>query len=83
MGYVQAMATVLTRTLEMLPEVAERLHAVAALADGDAVAIALEGIQRYLDDLEDIRIAEERLRDYVPGTGIPIEQLIAEYGLGD
>ena len=80
--YDPHMATMLSSpTLEMRAETLERLHAVAKLVGGDPLLIATEGIERLLDDLEDGHIAEERLRDHVPGTGIPIETLIAQCNL--
>ena len=78
-----AMATLLDHTLELRPETAERLRVVAALVAGDPMLIAHEGIERILDDIEDVRLVEERLRDYVPGSGVTLDSLIAKYGIDD
>ena len=76
------MATMLSPALEMRTETLERLHAVAKLVGGDPLLIATEGIERMLDDLEDYHIAEERIRTAIPGTAVPIEELMAKYGIG-
>ena len=80
---LRGMATTLTRTIELSPKTVDRLHSVATLVGGDARLIAQEGIERFLDDLEDYRVAAERYRNHVPGSGTSLEALIEKYGLGD
>lgn len=45
----------------------------------------LEAILEYLDDLEDLRIAEARLEDIRAGRSrtIPLDEVMREYGMDD
>ena len=59
---------------------------LAALADETGrtkTFYARAAIAEYIDDLEDYYLAEKRWKEFVPGRGIPLEQVIAELGLDD
>ena len=45
----------------------------------------IEAIREYLDDLEDLHLAEQRLKDIHEGKSqtVPLEKVMKEYGLAD
>ena len=69
--------------LRLDPEMESRLAAMAAKTGRTKTFYARQAIALHLEDMEDYYLAEERLRNYVPGTGTPLETLVAEFGLGD
>jgi RHH-type transcriptional regulator, rel operon repressor / antitoxin RelB len=58
-----------------------RLAALAEQTGRTKTFYARAAIAEYIDDLEDYYLAEKRWKEFVPGTGIPLEQVIAELGL--
>lgn len=60
-----------------------RLAALAEETGRTKTFYARAAIAEYIDDLEDYYLAEKRSKEFVPGTGIPLEQVIAELGLDD
>ncbi len=40
-----------------------------------------EALCEYIDDLEDHYLAEQRLRKFGDGAGIPLDKLMKKYGL--
>ena len=45
----------------------------------------IEAIREYVDDLEDLHLAEQRLKDIHEGKAqtVPLEQAMKEHGLAD
>jgi predicted DNA-binding protein len=43
----------------------------------------LQGIEQYLEDLEDHYLAEEVMKTYDPAENIPLSELKRLYGLDD
>ena len=45
----------------------------------------VEAIREYLDDLEDLHLAEQRLKDIHEGKSqtVPLEKVMKEHGLAD
>ena len=69
-----------------LPEdVEKRLEALATATGRSKTFYARQAILEYLDDLEDIYLAERELEDVRAGrsTTVPLEQLMKTYGLAD
>lgn len=64
-------------------ELEERLDALAKRTGRTKTYYARKAIEQKLQELEDYFLAEERLRDYTPGDGIPLEQVKRELGLAD
>lgn len=65
------------------PALEERLSALAAKTGRTKTFYARAAIEEYIEDMEDYFLAEERMRDFRPGDGIPLEQVKAELGLDD
>ncbi|HZF42959.1 MAG TPA: TraY domain-containing protein [Sphingomonadaceae bacterium] len=65
------------------PALEERLAALAAKTGRTKTFYARAAIEEYIEDMEDYFLAEERMRDFKPGDGTPLEQVKAELGLGD
>ncbi len=65
------------------PALEERLTALAAKTGRTKTFYARAAIEEYIEDLEDYFLAEERMRAFVPGSGIPLERIEAELGLAD
>ncbi len=65
------------------PALEERLTALAAKTGRTKTFYARAAIEEYIEDLEDYFLAEERMRVFVPGSGIPLERIEAELGLAD
>ncbi len=67
-----------------LPEdIESRLSALAEKTGRTKSFYARAAIEEYIEDLEDYFLAEERMRDFKPGDGIPLAQVKAELGLDD
>jgi RHH-type transcriptional regulator, rel operon repressor / antitoxin RelB len=60
-----------------------RLAALAEETGRTKTFYARAAIAEYIDDLEDYYLAEKRWKAFVPGSGIPLEHVIAELGLDD
>lgn len=65
------------------PALEERLTALAAKTGRTKTFYARAAIAEYIEDLEDYFLADERMRDFKPGSGIPLEQVKAGLGLDD
>jgi RHH-type transcriptional regulator, rel operon repressor / antitoxin RelB len=69
-----------------LPEKLEkRLTRLAKRSGRSKTYYAREALIRYIDDLEDLQIAEERLRAVLEGRDrtVPLEEVMKRYGLED
>lgn len=66
-------------------EVEQRLDRLAKRSGRTKTYYAREAILRYLEDLEDIQIAEERLRAIREGRSktVPLDEVMKRYGLDD
>jgi RHH-type rel operon transcriptional repressor/antitoxin RelB len=66
-------------------EVEERLEALAKATGRTKTFYAREAILEYLDDLEDLYLAEQRLTDLRAGRSdtVPLDELMKRYGLED
>ncbi len=64
-------------------EVESRLEALAQATGRTKTFYAREAILEYLDDLEDLYLAEQRLIDIRSGRTktVPLEEVMREYGL--
>ncbi len=69
--------------LRLNPEVEARLEQLAVATGRTKSFYARAAINQYIEDLEDYYLALQRSKDFVPGTGIPLEQVVAELGLDD
>ena len=58
-----------------------RLTALADRTGRTKTFYARAAIAEYIGDLEDYYLAEERMADFKPGSGVPLEQVIAELDL--
>jgi len=69
-----------------LPEdIEKRLESLSKATGRTKTFYARQAILEYLDDLEDIHLAAQRLADLRAGRGnsIPIEEVMKKYGLAD
>ena len=64
-------------------ELEERLDALAKRTGRTKTYYARKAIEQKLEELEEYFLAEDRMRDYKPGNGIPLEQVKRELGLED
>ena len=66
-------------------EVENRLDALARATGRTKTFYAREAILEYLDDLEDLYLAEQRLIDIRSGKTqtVPLTEVMRRYGLGD
>ena len=64
-------------------EFEERLDALAKRTGRTKTYYARKAIEQKLEELEEYFLAEDRMRDYKPGNGIPLEQVKRELGLED
>jgi RHH-type rel operon transcriptional repressor/antitoxin RelB len=66
-------------------EIEERLDALAKATGRTKTFYAREAILEYLDDIEDIYLAEKRLEDIRAGRTktVPIEKIMKHYGMED
>jgi predicted DNA-binding protein len=68
-------------SIDLDPEIEQRLKALAKSAGKTEAELARELIEQDIEDLEDLRIAEERLAN--PGTRLTSQQVRRELGLDD
>jgi RHH-type rel operon transcriptional repressor/antitoxin RelB len=66
-------------------EIEDRLEALARQTGRTKTYYARQAILEYLDDLEDIYLAEQRLEDIRAGreSTVPLEEITRRYGLED
>jgi RHH-type rel operon transcriptional repressor/antitoxin RelB len=64
-------------------DIEERLERLASRTGRTKTFYAREAIEAHLDDLEDVYLAEERLRQFRDEDAVPLADLKAELGLGD
>jgi RHH-type transcriptional regulator, rel operon repressor / antitoxin RelB len=71
--------------IELPEEVDTRLEQLVKETGRTKSDHVLEAILEYLDDLEDLRIAEARLEDIRAGHSrtIPLDEVMREYGMED
>lgn len=62
-------------------DVEKRLDALAARTGRTKSFYAREAIEAHLDDLEDFYLAEERMKLFRDGEGIPLDQVKKQLGL--
>ena len=60
-----------------------RLAALASRTGRTKTFYARAAITEYIDDLEDYFLAEQRMKDFKPGSGIPLDDVIADLALDD
>lgn len=67
------------------PEIEERLEKLAKRTGRTKSFYAREAILEYLDDLEDLYLAEKRYDDILKGRSktVPLEEVVRRYGLED
>jgi predicted DNA-binding protein len=65
--------------IELDPETAERLERLAREAGTTPASFALEAIREQIEEMEDVRIAQERLA--TPGRPYSAEEVKRELGL--
>ena len=66
-------------------DIENRLEALAKATGRTKTFYAREAILEYLDDLEDLYLAEQRLADIRAGRSqiVPLEDVLRQYGLAD
>ncbi|WP_342359720.1 type II toxin-antitoxin system RelB family antitoxin [Terrarubrum flagellatum] len=71
--------------LKLPPDVETRLEALAKRTGRSKSSFAREAIVEHLDDLEDLYLAEQRLKDHRRGNhdAIPLADLMARHGVED
>jgi RHH-type rel operon transcriptional repressor/antitoxin RelB len=71
--------------IRLPPEIEERLEALARRTGRSKSFYARQALLEYLDDLEDLHLAEQRLQDLQRGDDRPIElaELLKRHGLAD
>ena len=63
--------------LRLPPEIEKRLDSLAKLTGRTKSYYARQAILEYIDDLEDLYLAEQRVRE--GGPTIPLEEVIRKY----
>lgn len=69
--------------IRLSTDIEDRLAALAKATGRTKTFYAREAILKYLDDLEDIYLAEKRLEDIKANrsTTVPLEDVMRRYGL--
>jgi RHH-type rel operon transcriptional repressor/antitoxin RelB len=72
-------------SLRLPAEIETRLENLARRTGRSKSFYIREAILEYLDDLEDLYLAERRLRDVLSGESdtVPLEELLKRHGLAD
>lgn len=72
-------------SLRLPDDVSERLQKLAERTGRSKTRLMLEAIGEHLDDIEDLHIAEQRLRSVRAGrTGtVSLDEVMKRYGLAD
>ena len=76
----------MSRVAFHLPDaVSQRLQKLAARTGRSETEYMIEAIREYLDDLEDVHIAERRLKEVHEGRAqtVPLEKVMKDHGLED
>ena len=76
----------MSRVAFHLPDaVSQRLHKLAARTGRSETEYMIEAIREYLDDLQDVHIAEQRLKEIHEGRAqtVPLEKVMKDHGLED
>ena len=76
----------MSRVAFHLPDaVSQRLKKLAARTGRSETEYMIEAIREYLDDLEDLHLAEQRLKEIHEGKSqtVPFEKVVKDYGLAD
>jgi len=63
------------------PGLERRLDELAKKTGRTKTFYARAAIEEYIEDLEDYFLAEEIMKDFTPGEGIPLADVKAELGL--
>ena len=74
----------MSRVAFHLPDaVSQRLQKLAARTGRSETEYMIEAIREYLDDLEDVQIAEQRLKEIHEGKAqtVPLEKVMKDHGL--
>jgi RHH-type rel operon transcriptional repressor/antitoxin RelB len=67
--------------LRLHPDTEKRLAELAALTGRTKSFYAREAIARYLEDLEDVYLAEQRLKEFREEDAIPLSEVKKQLGL--
>jgi RHH-type rel operon transcriptional repressor/antitoxin RelB len=72
-------------SIRLSPETEQRLDSLAAQTGRTKAYYLREIIERGLDDIEDIYLAEQRLEDIRAGRSatVPLEEVMKRYGMED
>lgn len=70
-------------TIELPIELENRLDALAQATGRSKSDYVTEAILEYLEDLADLHLAEQRLRDIQNGKSktVPLEEILKRYGM--
>ncbi|MFC2504083.1 MAG: DUF6290 family protein [Cardiobacterium sp.] len=70
-------------TIELPTELENRLDALAQATGRSKSDYVTEAILEYLEDLADLHLAEQRLRDIQNGKSktVPLEEVLKRYGM--
>ncbi len=70
--------------IQLPEEIENRLDALARKTGRSKDSYAREAILEYLDDLEDLYLAEQQMTDVRAGRlkTIPLEEVMDQYGMG-
>ncbi len=70
-------------TIELPTELENRLDALAQATGRSKSDYVTEAILEYLEDLADLHLAEQRLRDIQNGKSktVPLEEILKRYGM--
>ena len=70
-------------TIDLPPELENRLDALAQATGRSKSDYVTEAILEYLEDLADLHLAEQRLRDIQNGKSktVPLEEVLKRYGM--
>lgn len=70
-------------TIELPTELENRLDALAQATGRSKSDYITEAILEYLEDLADLHLAEQRLRDIQNGKSktVPLEEILKRYGM--
>ncbi len=71
--------------IRLPPDIEKRLDRLAKRSGRTKTYYAREAILKHLEDLEDLQIADERLRALREGRSktVPLEEVMKQYGMED